>query len=251
MVDATGDMHTKALAFIGSDGAPIAARDPVNLAQIRQWCDAFGDTNPNYTDSTHAARSGHGHVVAPPAMLSSWTSVGGGTAIEPADETFRLLDAAGYTGTALAFLEQSYVRYLTLDELVTRSRRVVELSGEQQGAQGLGCSVTVETSYRTERGEPVGTTTERLFKYRPAGQPTAAGAASLTAAGPAGERPKRPRPGMNQDTRFFWDGLRAGELRIQRCSDCEALEHPPTVRCLACGSSNRGYIVASGKASPL
>src|SRR5260370_37951005 len=57
-------------------GAPRLARDPVNLPAIRTWTDAIGDTNPVYTDAEFAARSVHGQLVAPPAMVQVWTLAG-------------------------------------------------------------------------------------------------------------------------------------------------------------------------------
>jgi uncharacterized OB-fold protein len=38
---------------------------------------------------------------------------------------------------------------------------------------------------------------------------------------------RRPRPPMNQDTQFLWDGFEADEFRIQRCMGCQELRHPP------------------------
>jgi len=57
----------------------------------------------------------------------------------------------------------------------------------------------------------------------------------------------RPWPAVNEDTQFFWDGLREGELRIQRCSQCASQFHPPKPRCSTCGSFDLGYAVASGR----
>lgn len=34
----------------------------------------------------------------------------------------------------------------------------------------------------------------------------------------------------------FWEGLAAGQLRIQRCSQCAAWHWPPVPRCPECGS---------------
>ena len=59
----------------------------------------------------------------------------------------------------------------------------------------------------------------------------------------------RSRPAVNEDNEFFWSGIDAGELRIQRCEDCETLLHPPSPRCPPCGSWRRHWIVASGLAS--
>lgn len=60
-------------------------------------------------------------------------------------------------------------------------------------------------------------------------------------------RPRRPRPAMNASTAWFWEGCREGELRIQRCDGCGALQHPPGVRCPVCGSMQLGWTVASGR----
>jgi uncharacterized OB-fold protein len=57
----------------------------------------------------------------------------------------------------------------------------------------------------------------------------------------------RPRPGINRDNQFFWDGCRRHELRIQQCQGCQRLIAPPTPRCGSCGSFDQGYIVASGR----
>ena len=64
------------LARIGEPmgtGGPSVAPDPVNLAMIRHWVDAFDDRNPVYLDAGAAARAGFGDIVAPPAMLQTWT----------------------------------------------------------------------------------------------------------------------------------------------------------------------------------
>ena len=38
-------------AFIGGPASPpVTARDAVNIAAIRRWCDAMGDANPRYRE---------------------------------------------------------------------------------------------------------------------------------------------------------------------------------------------------------
>jgi uncharacterized OB-fold protein len=54
-------------------------------------------------------------------------------------------------------------------------------------------------------------------------------------------------PAINEDTEYFWAGLHEGELRIQQCTKCSTLSHPPKPICSACGSFDLGYLVASGK----
>jgi uncharacterized OB-fold protein len=50
----------------------------------------------------------------------------------------------------------------------------------------------------------------------------------------------------NRDSRFFWDGTAAGELRIQRCNACGALRFPPGPACQSCDAYDRGHVVAAG-----
>lgn len=56
-----------------------------------------------------------------------------------------------------------------------------------------------------------------------------------------------PRPGITHDNRFFWEGLRARELRIQRCLACHRLQHPPAPMCSGCHSFELGWTRASGR----
>lgn len=58
---------------------------------------------------------------------------------------------------------------------------------------------------------------------------------------------KRPRPSINRDNQFFWDGARRHELRIQRCDACGALSYPPLPCCAQCGSFDLSWVVSSGK----
>jgi uncharacterized OB-fold protein len=46
----------------------------------------------------------------------------------------------------------------------------------------------------------------------------------------------RPLPPITPDTRPFWDGCAAGELRVQRCTACTEVQFPPRARCIACGA---------------
>ena len=55
------------------------------------------------------------------------------------------------------------------------------------------------------------------------------------------------RPQLNRDTAYFWEGIAAGELRLQRCNACGALRHPPGPACPECGALDRGYVAASGR----
>ena len=56
-----------------------------------------------------------------------------------------------------------------------------------------------------------------------------------------------PRPTMNADSRFFWEGVEKGELRIQRCTACGRLRHPPRPMCPACRSLEWDHVVSGGR----
>jgi uncharacterized OB-fold protein len=56
-------------------------------------------------------------------------------------------------------------------------------------------------------------------------------------------------PQPTPETRHFWEGCKAGELRLQRCTACEKSYFPPRPFCPACGSRDVAVYPASGKAS--
>lgn len=59
----------------------------------------------------------------------------------------------------------------------------------------------------------------------------------------------RPLPLPTPETNHFWEGCRAGELRLQRCTGCKESYFPPRPFCPACGSREVEIYKASGKAT--
>jgi len=45
----------------------------------------------------------------------------------------------------------------------------------------------------------------------------------------------------------FWAGCAAGELRYQRCADCDHAEHDPAWACRRCGSRRLDWRVSAGR----
>lgn len=56
-------------------------------------------------------------------------------------------------------------------------------------------------------------------------------------------------PVPTPETQHFWDGTKAGELRLQRCDDCSKAYFPPRPFCPRCGSKSVSVFTASGRAS--
>lgn len=215
-------------------GEPNTARDPVNQAMIRHWCDAVDDRNPVYTDPEFAEKSVHGGIVAPPTMLQAWTMPGLMSREERearaprGPSVLRLLDEAGFTSVVATNCTQAYKRYLRPGDLLTVSHSIEAVSDEKKTALGVGHFVTQLTCYRDQNGEEVATMRFRLLKFRPTER--SAGAERRGA-----PKRSRPVPSINHDNRFFWDGVQAGRLLIQRCF-CGKLRHPPGPMCPVCRS---------------
>jgi uncharacterized protein len=60
---------------------------------------------------------------------------------------------------------------------------------------------------------------------------------------------QRPLPDPTPETRHFWEGTRAGELRLQRCDDCRHIYFPPRPFCPKCASRKVSIFNASGRAT--
>lgn len=59
--------------------------------------------------------------------------------------------------------------------------------------------------------------------------------------------PGYPRPLINQDNAFLYEGFEQAELRIQQCSECHQLRFPPGPMCLNCQSMMWTVVCANGK----
>jgi uncharacterized protein len=223
---------------------PRYARDPVNMAAIRTWTDAMRDTNPLYTDAEFAARSVHGRLVAPPAMVQVWTMPGlapqrtedgnpDGAAADPLGEMMAVLEESGFTSVVATNCDQTYHRYLRHGELLSLRAELTDVTGPKRTALGEGWFVTTRNVWYSG-SEPVAEMDWRVLKFRP-GESTPDGVGGSVGASRPGASTVM-RPPFSPDTEFFWAGTRAGELRIQRCGQCGSLRHPPGPVCLSCGS---------------
>jgi len=57
----------------------------------------------------------------------------------------------------------------------------------------------------------------------------------------------RPLPVPTPETQPYWDGTKAGELRLQRCNACAHVYFPPRPFCPKCASREVSWFRASGR----
>ncbi len=192
-----------------SSAGPSIAPDPVNLPMIRHWVDALDDHNPIYLDEAAARASRFGGLVAPPAMLQTWTMGrprlegiaergGSSSEMDPASP-FVALAKAGLSGTLATNSELEFLRYLRPGDQLSSSSALEAISERKTTGLGSGYFVTWMTSYFAGRDELVGRQRFRIFKFAPgsatsnaAGSPpptppSSAASASPTRAEPQGE----------------------------------------------------------------
>lgn len=201
---------------------PRAGRDPVNQPMINNWVEAIGDQNPIYADDPAARAVGHPGIVAPPAMIQVWTMMGlSGVRADddPLPPIIKLFDDAGYIGVVATNCEQTYHRYLQLSELVSISAELGDVVGPKQTALGEGWFINQHIIWQVG-DEDVAEMNWRILKFKP-----------RTESAPTNvpddlDPDAMMRPSSSRDTAFFWDGVKAHELRIQRRPD-GSLQHPP------------------------
>ena len=59
--------------------------------------------------------------------------------------------------------------------------------------------------------------------------------------------PRKPLPYPTPETQDFWDGAKAGALRLQRCDTCSKVYFPPRPFCPKCASRSVTSFNASGR----
>ncbi|WP_217168478.1 bifunctional MaoC family dehydratase N-terminal/OB-fold nucleic acid binding domain-containing protein [Streptomyces sp. AC512_CC834] len=220
--------------------ASTPAQDPVNQPMIRHWTEAMGDTNPVYTDAEAARATGRGGVVAPASMIQAWTMRGYAATVSPQaardgfDELVDLLDEGGYTSVVATDSEFTFLRELEPGDHVAVRESVESISPEKRTGLGTGRFVTTLKTYTDQHGETVATQRWRTLRFRPADDPKP-------------EPALRPRPAVNRDNAFFFDGAKQHRLLIQCCAACSVLRHPPGPCCPECNSLEWDTVEASGR----
>ncbi|MCF8568980.1 OB-fold domain-containing protein [Gordonia sp. HY002] len=223
--ESTVDEIRAAADVIKASGAsaPTVGRDPINRPMIHNWVEAMGDANPIYVDDDAARAAGHDGIVAPPAMAQVWTMRGlhGVRADDdPLGQATALFDAAGYTSVVATNCDTVYHRYTAPGEEMTLSAELVDVVGPKHTALGEGWFFTTRNTWRVkDTDEVVAEMNFRILKFAPGSNKPANPAPDLDPA-------KLIRPTASRDTAFFWDGVAAHELRIQRLED-GSLRHPP------------------------
>lgn len=229
-------------SFIGRELRPrTPGQDPVNQPMIRHWAEAMGDTDPVYTDAGAARATGRDGVVAPASMVQAWTMRGYAATVGPRggedgfDALVALLDEGGYTSVVATDSEFTFLRELVPGDRVAVSESVESISAQKRTGLGPGRFVTTVKTYTDADGETVATQRWRTLRFRPA---------------KTGETPApalRPRPAVNRDNAFFFEGAKHHRLLIQRCTGCALLRHPPGPCCPACGSLEWDTAEAGGR----
>ena len=236
------ELARRLASLIGRESPPERAPDPVNAPMIRHFCEAVDDRNPVYLDDERAARSLHGGLVAPPAMLQTWGMRGLASRTSgrsgPLADVLSLLDESGYTSVVATNCRQEYARYLRPGDRLSLTSQILAVSDEKDTALGPGRFVDQLMIYRDADGAEVARMEFRILKFRPK---------AAARPGPAPPAVRRPRPAQTPDNAFFWQGVREGQLLIQRCSGCGRLRHPPGPMCPSCHSFEWTTQRASGR----
>jgi acyl dehydratase len=164
--------------YIGKPmGPPAVAPDPVNVPMIRHWVDALDDQNPVYLDEEFAAATRFGGIVAPPAMLQTWTfprpriegiaERAGARGEMNTDNPIPILHEAGYVGTLATNSEFEFVRYLRPGDHVHLTNELESISNRKTTAMGKGYFVTWVSTYTDADDEVVGRQLFRILKFDP------------------------------------------------------------------------------------
>jgi uncharacterized OB-fold protein/acyl dehydratase len=225
---------------------PRVGRHPVNQPMVEHWLDAIGDKNPIYVDEAAAKAAGHPGIVAPPAMIQVWTMMGLG-GVRPDDDPLgkilELFDDAGYIGVVATNCEQTYHRYLRPGEDVSVAAELTDVVGPKRTALGEAFFITQRITWSVG-DEDVAEMMWRIMKFIPSDSEAKASESTVP---DDLDADSAMRPASSKDTKFFWDGVNAHELRIQKRED-GALQHPPVPALWldAKDGAQTSYLVASG-----
>jgi uncharacterized OB-fold protein len=158
---------------------------------------------------------------------------------DPLTKILELFDDAGYIGVVATNCEQTYHRYLRPGEEVSVVAELTDVVGPKNTALGEGFFITQKITWQVG-DEDVAEMMWRIMKFKPA-EPAAGAQVPEDL-----DADSMMRPASSRDTKFFWDGVNAHELRIQKRPD-GSLQHPPVPAIWQDKDAPIDYVVSSGR----
>ena len=233
----TKSFEEKIYAYVGREsGPPVAGHDKVNEAMIRHWAEVMEDDSCVYSDDEAARATSKGGIIAPPSMLQAWT-MNGYKMLTPSSpdvqqQLHTVFDTHGYTGVLGTNTCTEYYRDLRPGDQVISHTVIDTISRQKSTARGIGYFIETVTSFTDQHGDAVGRQVFRVLKFIPADEKAKPSATEQSS--PA--VPTRIASPRGQDNGWWWQGVDAGKLLIQRCKSCQSLRHPPRPMCGECQS---------------
>ncbi len=166
--------------YIGKLTEPRAPLDEVTESDIRHWCEVMQDANPLYRDTETARNSEYGGMIAPPAMVQTWSMMGMGASMDqyrravlekpddPHHKVNAALKKAGYVGVVATAQEQTYLKPIRPGDTIYYSMGVVHMTkNDSYTRQGVGRYYVLYYSFTNQNQEEVANMTFRVLWYKP------------------------------------------------------------------------------------
>ncbi|MCZ7530072.1 MAG: MaoC family dehydratase N-terminal domain-containing protein [Acidimicrobiia bacterium] len=156
---------------IGNESPRTEAVDAVCPQMIRHWVEVMQDENPAYTDPDWAARSRHGGIVAPGAMMQVWSMAplwpprDVDLPIAPIDE---ILEGEGYTKIVATGQAQTIVALARVGDTVSFTVRLTDVSETDHKTRlGMAYFVTFEYRFTNQDDDLLGTQSFTYMRFKP------------------------------------------------------------------------------------
>lgn len=172
--------YSKVEPFIGKSSPFHNPHDEVTKSDIRHWCEVMQDPNPLYCDEEFAKESKYGGIIAPPAMVQTWSLDDMHDALQrfvhanqpfkedPHNQLFDLLDSEGYNGVVATAQEQTYLKPIRPGDVIRSKITVAKVSKyDHFTRQGTSRYVDILYTFINQHDEEVCVESFRVLKYKP------------------------------------------------------------------------------------
>ncbi len=172
--------YSKVAHLVGKSSPYHDPHDIITQSDIRHWCEVMQDPNPFYADEEFAKKSRYKGIIAPPAMVQTWSLddlhyalqrfVEGKTPFmeDPHNQLTGILDEEGYTGVVATAQEQTYLKPIRPGDII-RTKITVGYVAKYDSftRQGVGRYVDILYTFVNQKDEEVCKETFRILKYKP------------------------------------------------------------------------------------